>query len=186
MADVTLGIAELRMRPLPPVCMCCGAPATCTKPKTFAWYPKWIGVTVIAGFLIFAILAAVMTKRARVDVPFCEQHKGHFATRTMFGWFGFLGLIALVVLMVMATSGPHHSSALDQLWLLVPVYILAWVVTMIVLGTSTLRPTEITDFYVSITHVSPQFVQAHMALGPAPGMMPAGPYGVPPNYPSPY
>src|SRR5262245_7216706 len=122
MAELTLGTYELNARPLPAVCACCGAPVAVWKPQTFSWYRKWVIVTILAGLLVFVILAMVLTKRARMQVPLCEKHRNHFLSRVLLTWLGFAGIF-VVVLLCAAVAG-HHAAV----WLAVPVYFVGWLV----------------------------------------------------------
>ena len=63
---------------LPMVCMRCGDPATVVKSKTLSWFPRWTFVLMLAHVLVFVIVAAILTRRARLQAPFCEQHQGHW------------------------------------------------------------------------------------------------------------
>ena len=51
---------------------------------------------ILAGLLPYAIVAILMTKRARVQVPLCENHKGHWFLRNLFIWGGLLAVGAIV------------------------------------------------------------------------------------------
>lgn len=189
--EFTLGMQELRMRPLPPVCMCCGRPATLWKPKTFAWYPPWVLATMAAGLLIFAIVAAVTTKRAPMNVPLCHDHRNHFLPRPLIGWLGALGFfvwIAIVISIIANLHGYHNDGTILALVLSIPGYLVAWIVAMVVVNLGRVRPAEITDFYVRLKDVHPDFISAYQALGPIPGVMPygVGPYGMHPGFRSPY
>src|SRR5262245_43504290 len=61
---------------LPPFCVKCGAPAT-GKPlrKTFRWHESWLYVLILAGLLIYAIVATVVQKKMLLEVPFCDEHR---------------------------------------------------------------------------------------------------------------
>src|SRR6516164_2212326 len=87
---------------LPRMCLCCGAPAVLTKPKTFAWHPQWDDILMILGlvfctplFLAGIICAFATTKRMRVPAPLCQKHMNHWAWRAwyIYGGIGVFGLI---------------------------------------------------------------------------------------------
>src|ERR1700722_12168700 len=80
----------------PAVCMVCGQPATMTKTKAMSWCPPWVGVLILFGVLPYAVVAAILTKRAAVQAPFCDRHHGHWVNRLLLLWslvfvFGFIG-----------------------------------------------------------------------------------------------
>ena len=132
-------------------------------------------VTIVAGVLVCAILAMVLTKRARMLVPLCDKHRNHFLSRALLTWLGFAGIF-VVALLCAAIAGRH-----DEVWLALLVYFVAWLVAAAIAGTTAIRPAEITDHYVRLTNVSHAFVSAHLALGPMPMPGPM-PYGVPMPY----
>ena len=61
---------------LPPVCVKCGAPAS-GKPieKTYYWHHPAIYLTILAGVLIYVIIAMIVRKSVRVAVPLCVEHQ---------------------------------------------------------------------------------------------------------------
>jgi hypothetical protein len=164
------------------VCACCGAPVAVWKQKTFSWYPKWTLVGLLGGVLVFAILAAVMTKRTSMAVPLCEQHRGHFWKRGLLLWLGFLGLFFLGFVCASIAGSGHHR---EWVWFVLPIYFLVWIVAAAIAGSSAIRAVQITDMFVRMRNVSDAFVAAHQALGPVPmpgmpGMPMQMPYGMPP------
>ena len=74
MGDVRLDFYDLDADALPDVCMKCGAAAAARPVKQFAWIPYW------ARFTPWFIRIA-FTKRRRVPIPLCEQHKNHWTIR---------------------------------------------------------------------------------------------------------
>ncbi len=158
---------------LPPVCMKCGAPSTTVKIRKFQWYPPWVIVFVFLGVWPFVIVAAIMTKRQRVEIPFCEQHKSHFLYRVLIGLGGLFGLLALgaVALFVgIALSSPNKGGGggggggdavlgiMCALWF---VLLLVYAVGMSVFNMmTTIRPTSITDKDITLTNVAPEFSRA--------------------------
>src|SRR5438132_831128 len=95
---------------LPGVCMCCGEEATVTKTRKMSWCPPWVGVLILAGLIPYAIVAIILTKRATVQVPLCEQHKGHWLYRQLivggsFFVFLMIGVVAFIVAMILDPRG---------------------------------------------------------------------------------
>src|SRR6266478_3526907 len=98
MATTRLSLYEVDRKLLPDLCMRCGEPATTHKNRNFSWYPPWIGVTILAGLIVYVILVAVLTKRMRVSVPLCDAHKNHWSIRVMIILLSFVALLALVAM----------------------------------------------------------------------------------------
>src|SRR4051812_1995715 len=80
---------------LPAVCMCCGQTATVTTTKKMQWCPPWVGVLILGGLLPYLIVAAIMTRRATLQAPMCEDHKKHWFTRNLVMWGSLLLFLAL-------------------------------------------------------------------------------------------
>src|SRR5579872_5181490 len=97
---------------LPPVCMKCGAAATVRKSKQFAWVPPWISVLVLVP-LAYIIVAAVLTKRQRVETTFCDRHSSYWWMYPLMMWLLALGLVGLGVVGAVAASaaaGPRNDA----------------------------------------------------------------------------
>ena len=76
MAKVQIGRYEAQHFRPPNIRMRCGRPAVLVKSKKFAWHPPWLFVLVLAGVLIYFIVAIVMTKRMTVQVPLIRRRAG--------------------------------------------------------------------------------------------------------------
>ncbi len=72
---------------LPPLCVKCGAPAD-GKPveKTFYWHHPALFLLILAGLLIYAIVALVVRKSIRVRVPLCALHAQRRSTAITLAW----------------------------------------------------------------------------------------------------
>jgi hypothetical protein len=147
---------------VPHVCMKCGADAVAEKKTQFAWYPPWVWILILAGVLPYIILAMVMTKRQRVMVPLCDQHKHHFLYGRIFravGWLAFIG--APVLFVVGLAISPRRGELAGVLcwgWLgLVVLYFIALKVWALL---TKIRPSEITDRDIILTNISPEFASA--------------------------
>jgi hypothetical protein len=160
MATVRLEGWEDRGFDLPPVCMKCGAPATQFKERTFSWHSQWVYVLLLAGLVPFVIIALVLTKRMRVAVPFCDAHAGHWWKRNLFIVGGLLLLIAMLIFGAVR-SGPGGNDSLSRALLIaVGIGFLVWIVLAIIVSLTMIRPTEITANSITLTAVSPAFVDA--------------------------
>lgn len=97
-------------------CYRCGAPATSRVPRTLYWHhPAWY-LLILAGVLIYALVALAIRRRADVVVGLCPRHA---AARRRAGWIGagllgaaagalalaFVGPAAMGLLMIPTTIG---------------------------------------------------------------------------------
>src|SRR5436309_11323322 len=146
MAQVTLRDPEWQGYELPPVCMRCGAEATLYKRKRFSWYPPWLNVLILAGLLPYAIIVAIMTKRMSVNVPLCGRHRFHWGGRVLAMVLPFFFLIGMVVVLVAVASsraGRGDDTIATVIGLTLLGGFVAWLILLVVISSTTMRPTEI-------------------------------------------
>ena len=99
MASIQLSRYEAEEGDLPDVCMCCGVPATERKRRRFISHPLWVYVLLPWGYILYAIVAAILTEHIRCYTLFCPRHKNYFLVRNLFIW----GL--LIVILVLLVGG---------------------------------------------------------------------------------
>jgi hypothetical protein len=162
MAQVRLSVDEADGH-LPAVCMCCGQPATTTVTRKMQWHPSWVYFMILLHILIYVVVALVMTKRIVVQVPLCDEHKGHWFKRTMLmvGAFFLFGLIGVGSIVLAANLDKQLSEQLMPFaGLLCFVGLVVWLIIVIVCKATEIRPKEITDTEVLLKGVSENFVEA--------------------------
>jgi hypothetical protein len=148
---------------LPEVCACCDEPATSTRTKQMSWCPPWVGVLIIAGLLPYLIVMLILTKRATVQVPFCERHKGHWLYRNLLigGTFVLFALLAVAgFAAAMVFGGPRQDDLFGFVCLGTFGLGLVWLIITIVAQNTAIRPKEITDSEILLAGVSGAFVDA--------------------------
>jgi len=155
---------------LPPVCLRCGAPATCSKRKTFSWHPQWIDILIILGLLVFApffpvgvICALVMTLRMPVWVPLCDAHRNYWRWRAVYIvggaiLFFLLGFGCLVF--VFARPSGQISDLIGLLCTLPAGIGLIWLFSAAIIQNGMIRPTQITSESVTLGRVCREFIAA--------------------------
>ncbi len=134
---------------LPERCVKCGQASTRKLKRKFSWHEPWLYLTILAGVLIYAIIAIVLQKRAELHIGLCETHYRERTRRLLAAWGIVLLGIAVLVLAIMAIS--HSFGAeYEEIGLIgIPVSIL-----LVIIGTvygairvPVLRPTKIDDQY---------------------------------------
>jgi hypothetical protein len=72
---------------LPPPCIRCGAAAD-GKPveKTLYWHHPAVYLAILAGLIIYVVLAVVLRKGIKVRVPLCAQHAKRRSTAITLAW----------------------------------------------------------------------------------------------------
>ena len=89
--------------PLPSRCVCCNAPASGVKRRTFYWYPPWVYALILLSPLILILVSLVVRRTVRIDIPLCDEHQAKRRKRLGIGWAwglaSLLGMVLAVVLM---------------------------------------------------------------------------------------
>jgi hypothetical protein len=160
MPDAYLRDYEVDPERLPPVCMRCGEPATNYRDKKFQWHPPWVAITILAGLLVYIILAIILTKRMIVSAPLCDRHRYHWAKRTTFILLGLLAVIVGVVVAAIVSSSPRNQDLIPIVWLGELVVFLVWLVGTIVAVVTQIGPREITDRTITLKGVCDAFIDA--------------------------
>jgi hypothetical protein len=84
---------------LPRRCVKCNEPAhDPTKTRKVFWHSPWLYLLLLFNFIIFAIVALVVRKKALIAPGLCAEHKKRRRNALIVGWFGSLGgFVALTV-----------------------------------------------------------------------------------------
>jgi hypothetical protein len=107
MPQVRIRLTAARNEGLPPVCMCCGAPAALYKRQQFIWAPAWSYVFGPLGYRFYW--------RARMEGPLCAAHRHHWTWRWALP-------LCLLLLGIAAAFGSHvylditHGQAVAHAW----------------------------------------------------------------------
>jgi hypothetical protein len=98
MPQIVIPDNELNAFDLPRVCVVTGQSQNVVfKPVKFSWYPRWIGVLVLVNVLLAVIVASIMTKRVKGELPFTEEAWAAWRKGRMLMAFSVIGAIALFV-----------------------------------------------------------------------------------------
>jgi len=164
MAQVQLYFDDLDDDALPDVCMKCGAPAVAHKLKTFAWHPPWVIVLMLFGLLPYVLVALVLTKRRKVNIPFCEAHENHWRWRLLFT----LGSFAVPVLLIIGAIAAASSGANDLSGILLIcgfIGLPVWLIAVAVVYATAISVANITDDHITLRNVGREFVLAYKESG---------------------
>lgn len=166
MADLRISLGEAE-RGLPPVCMCCGAAADSTTNRKMSWHPPWIGVLILLGLIgvvLYAVFASMMSKRALLAAPLCERHRNHWKMRLVIILVSLLMMTVLGGLAIAVVATDVRGPTVEMLKGIscgVTIFLaLAWLILLVTLQNTSIRPKEITDVDLFLTGVSPAFIEA--------------------------
>jgi rhomboid protease GluP len=172
MAKAILDLIRTETGQLPMVCMRCGQRATTIETKVFSTnsFPSFRQATRSnyalpfgAGFL-----------EATVQAPFCDEHKNHWAWRSRAMKLSLAGsLITVVVLAVamilLGSAGHPNLAGLPCVGMAVIGF--GWLIFVVTMETTAIRPKRIGEKTVTLTGVSEDFITAYResvrALGEA-------------------
>jgi hypothetical protein len=83
---------------LPPRCVRCNAPADTRLERRMYWHSPWLAFLILAGVLVYAIVAVIVRKRADVELGMCTRHMDARRNRILIAWacvvFGVGGCVA--------------------------------------------------------------------------------------------
>jgi hypothetical protein len=161
MTTVTLNRADAESGKLPPVCVCCGEPATRYVETWFSYNPE--GGSLSAPGTLWA---AAHFKKAKIPLPVCIVHEQVFVWQATYGQWGCVLYFVLSML------------AFCLLWKLDPFafeqrgpYLLAiltlggigWVILLYRKRRNSLRAAEISESTITILGVCREFADAALA-----------------------
>lgn len=153
---------------LPPPCIKCGAPAD-GKPvvKTIYWHNPAFYLLILAGVLVYAIVALVVRKSVRISVPLCARHAQRRSTAVMMAWIlPLIGIADIFILNRFDVDGGIIA-------LVATAFILAGIIIWAVVGTP-IRPRFIDQSRSEFTG----FCQAYLQTIPEAAFPAVAPIGL--------
>jgi len=147
---------------LPNRCVRCNQPASVQFFKKMYWHSPWVYLMILPGILIYAIVAAIVRKRADVVLPLCAEHEGRRKRTATTGY-----LLVVCGLVSMFGGCPYIDKNNDLFTILFSLGLLIFLVGLIVVsaGANLVVPKKIDDYYVWLRKVSAAYLAM---LPPAP------------------
>jgi len=103
---------------LPDRCVKCNAPAEGYRLKrNLSWHQPAIYLTILAGILIYVIIAIIVQQKARVDIGLCVHHRSRRRLAIAIAWGLFLG--GLLALYLSAMIKPFQPAIMWTGWVMV-------------------------------------------------------------------
>jgi hypothetical protein len=136
---------------LPMRCLRCDQPASTTLKRHLSWHQPIIYLTLLANLLVYLLVAMLVRKRARVELPLCDDH---LSQRRV--WLT-LGSIAFVIGLLFAFWSLSGEPAATGCWLSVAL-VVGGLVTVALMATP-VSPRKIDDRYVWLKKVSPEYLE---------------------------
>ncbi len=145
-----------KMAPLPDICLKSNQPANRRLTRNLSWHHPAIALTILAGLLIYVILAIILTKRATIQLPLTDEWFARRQRRMLYSWGVGLACLGLIV------GGVVLTAQLDQPeYLLLMLFgIFAGLFTLVFgqMAVGLVSPKPITDEYIWLKGVHPDFL----------------------------
>jgi hypothetical protein len=159
MAKIRVYRNEADGEDFPRLCMCCGQPAECDVPQTFAWMPGWVHVFILFGLAPWLVAALVMRKTMRVVAPMCSQHAGHWRTRKLYVWLGLLFWIAYATALILFWD-KLPESAQGPAILVGMIGSLVWLISAAIYANGAIKASDIRERGMELVNVNRDFADA--------------------------
>lgn len=138
---------------LPPFCVRCNAPSN-GKPitKTLYWHHPALYLLILAGALVYVIVALIIRKTMKVQVPLCAHHAQRRGTAVMLSWL--MPLIGIADVIVLPTIGVNTGFAVLLMFALVLAGLITWAIVA-----TPIRPKLIDQYRGIFTGFCAEFLQ---------------------------
>ena len=162
LAELRLHVRETGRRHLPDLCMISGDPATASVAVRFYWPPLWL-MPVFFIHPIIHVLSGSMLRSMTVEVPVSDSNRSYFSRRKRRSWLSAF-VAALVGVAVCAGLFQTRWKVKDDLTTAVALTVCAvgcvWGMFFLIYTLSGLRATNVSDRWITLTNVHPDFVAA--------------------------
>lgn len=141
--------------PLPPNCVKCGKPTQDTLNKTFWWHNPVIYAIILVSPIIYIIVAMIVRKTCRLNVPVCEEHRSSYKSKRWVGGILMLASIPLWIAIAAAGNGSDDAVGIGAL-----VFFLAFFVGLIVFAVASLiKPSNMDEQTATFKGADESFLQ---------------------------
>jgi hypothetical protein len=137
---------------LPSRCVKCNEPATYRLKRSLSWHSQWVILLVLVSPLIYIIVALIIRKTAKIEVPLCDEHRARRSKGILIAWIVALSGIALCF-------APAFGND-ERLWFLVLLGVIMLISGMIFgsLRSQVVATQKIDDTHVWLRKVSPFYL----------------------------
>jgi hypothetical protein len=138
---------------LPSRCVKCNEPATYRLRRTLSWHSPWLFLMFIfPGWLIYLIVALIVRKTAKIELPLCDEHRTQRSKGILIAWIVSLSGIALCFAMAFGND--------DRLGFLVLAGLIMLIFGLIfgLIRSQVVSTQKIDDTHVWLKKVSPLYL----------------------------
>jgi hypothetical protein len=159
MALLTIDRAEADELILPPICICCGAPAVVWKERRFMYHnPRpvlsffWGGTNVQINNL--------ESWQLYLNVPLCKVHRHHWRCRTIFIWGGLLACVAFLIGSIYLANTTDWYRGENVLWA-GTVLSICWLVGTVIAYETSVHQIGLEEDTITLQRVAEKFTRAY-------------------------
>lgn len=145
--------------PLPSVCVKCGQHGSERRNQQFVWTPPWVFIIFVISPVIAAIVALVVQKKGRLQLPLCPTCNARWKQGTLIIVGGVLFFLFAMIggIIIAANELPEVGVPLVIASLVAPV------VAIMIANKRSLRAAKIDERMILIPKIHPAAVQAILA-----------------------
>lgn len=164
MAMVTIDVEDTEGN-LPRVCAVSGEPTDDLYTRSFTYTPSWTAIFIIFGLLPAVILAAIVRKRMRVELPIAQEFQNHWSKRVWRTCLGLVGAIGLgfgafALFSSLAPKGGPDPDMTGYACAGCCATIFVWIVAALYMNHTAIRATYISEYEITLTNVHEDFADA--------------------------
>ena len=142
--------------PLPDICLKSNQQATRRLRRSLQWHHPALALLILVGVLVYVIVALILTKRATIQMPLSEEWYARRKTRLLIAWSWGLSSLAAIVLGIIGVIQTERG----EFGLMAVIGFVTGLAALIYgqYACSLVRPKRITDDYVWLIGVHPDFL----------------------------
>lgn len=139
-----------KQAPLPDRCVKCNAPTHHKLKRNLRWHQPGLYILIIAGFLLYALLAMVLSKTATINVGLCETHAAARKRAILVTW----------MLVLLSLASFYFAVVADQVSLFfVGLALFLGAVIYGIVKTRVVAPQKIDDHYVWLIGLNTNYLE---------------------------
>jgi hypothetical protein len=145
-------LVMVKIARLPARCVKCNEPATYRLGRKLYWHHPALYFIILAHLFIYVIVALIVRKTAKIEVPLCEAHRAGRTKAILFSWIVALSGIALCFAPAISSDeGAYYA---------IPVGVIMVLFSLIfgMIRGRVVTPKKIDDTHVWLKKVSPLYL----------------------------
>jgi hypothetical protein len=143
---------------LPSRCVKCNEPTTNRLKRSLAWHPGWVYLLILVSPLIFIIVALIIRKTAKIEIPLCDEHRANRSRNILIAWLTALSGIALCFTPAFLNAQALSNGPLPGILIFLGVILLFFGLIFGAIISQFVVPQKIDDTHVWLKKVSPLYL----------------------------